>query len=151
MQRTSNELSNRCILLIDDNDHDRELAGMVLQDLAEAHEETPCVAMLDGGQAALDYFAKLGPSDPLPAVVLLDLNMPQVDGLGVLQAVRQNPLTAVVPVVMFSTSSERNDVARAYENGANAYLTKSLDYDNFRQTMASLLDFWTNRNHVIAH
>ncbi len=138
------------ILLVDDDPNDRELAQIAFADLAaDGGGEPPTVHLAAGGQEALDFLTtRAGSPSDLPDVVLLDLNMPQVDGLSVLQAIRQHPGTATLPVVMLSTSDEHSDVQRAYALGANAYVVKPLEYDLFRRTIASVLDFWTGQNQL---
>ncbi|MFC6618517.1 response regulator [Deinococcus radiophilus] len=80
--------------------------------------------------------------------MLLDLNMPQMDGFSVLRAIRENPTTSTLPVVILSTSRERADVQQSYAQGANAYVVKPLEYDHFRRTISSVMEFWTGQNQV---
>ncbi|MDO4263051.1 MAG: response regulator [Deinococcus sp.] len=139
----------RSILLVDDDANDRELAQIVFSELATESGAQADVRILAGGQEALDFLDRhAGRPEQLPDVVLLDLNMPQIDGLSVLKAIRQNPATTTLPVVILSTSRERADVQRAYALGANAYVVKPLDYDHFHRTISSVLDFWTGQNQV---
>lgn len=142
------EQSRRYVLLVDDDANDRELAQIVFADLASESGARADVQILSGGQEALDFLLSQAAQDKLPDVVLLDLNMPQVDGLSVLRSIRQHPAIATLPVVMLSTSRERADVQRAYALGANAYVVKPLDYDHFHRTISSVLDFWTEQNQV---
>ncbi|WP_261664861.1 response regulator [Deinococcus sp. Marseille-Q6407] len=139
----------RYILLVDDDPNDRELARIVFTELGEESCAPAEVQIMSGGQEALDFLTRLAAQpEQLPDVVLLDLNMPQVDGLSVLRSIRQNPATATLPVVMLSTSRERSDVQRSYALGANAYVVKPLDYDRFRHTISSVMNFWAGQNQV---
>ncbi|GHG02071.1 response regulator [Deinococcus piscis] len=143
------EQTKRSILLVDDDANDRELAQIVFAELASESGERADVRILPGGQEALDFLVDQAERpEQLPDVVLLDLNMPQIDGLSVLKAIRQNPAMSTLPVVILSTSRERADVQRAYSLGANAYVVKPLDYDHFHRTISSVLDFWTGQNQV---
>ena len=143
------EQTRHSILLVDDDANDRELAQIVFSELAAESGDRANVQILSGGQEALDCLSRQAAQPgQLPDVVLLDLNMPQMDGLSVLQAIRGNPATATLPVVILSTSRERSDVQRSYTLGANAYVVKPLDYDHFHRTIASVLDFWTGQNQV---
>lgn len=144
------------ILLVDDDLNDRELAQIAFAELASEAGARAEVHLVGSGQEALNFLADsakavgAGAAARFPDVVLLDLNMPQIDGLSVLKTIRENPATAALPVVMLSTSRERSDVKQAYALGANAYIVKPLDYDHFRRTMASVVDFWTEQNQVVA-
>ena len=149
----TSERRRRSILLVDDDANDRELAQIVFSELAEeAHGGAGVdvdMQVVAGGEEALDVLARSAAQpDTLPDVVLLDLNMPQMNGLSVLEAIRRHPATATLPVVILSTSRERTDVQQAYALGANAYVVKPLDYSHFRRTMLSVLDFWAGQNHT---
>ena len=131
------------ILLVEDNPHDAELA---LHTLRQRHLANHIVHMEDG-QKALDWL--LGTAeDPgcapgcHPKVVLLDLKMPKVDGLEVLRAIRADPRTALLPVVVMTSSAEDRDVVEAYKLGANSYVVKPLDFDSFSAAVAELGHYW---------
>ena len=134
------------ILLIDDDPHDRELASVVFEELAQETDQPVRVQLAASGQEALDHL--FDAAQPLPNVVLLDLNMPQMNGGAVLAAIRADERTARLPVVILSTSREPRDIQSCYAQGANAYVVKSLDYSDFRCTLQSVLDFWVGRNRV---
>ena len=149
MQAMTAEQTKRYIMLVDDDANDRELAQIVFAELAEESGARADVRIMTGGQEALDFLAAQAEQpELLPDVVLLDLNMPQMDGLSVLKAIRSNPAISTLPVVILSTSRERSDVKQSYSLGANAYVVKPLDYDHFRSTISSVLDFWTGQNQV---
>ena len=80
--------------------------------------------------------------DGLPNLILLDLRLPAVDGFEVLQAIRSNPRTRNIPVIMVSTSERQGDIRLSYSLGANAYITKPVDYTIFMEKLRALRDFW---------
>lgn len=82
------------------------------------------------------------PLPPLPALIVLDLNLPGLDGRSVLTAVRHHPRMKRTPVVIFSTSSSQTDIAWCYENGANSYHVKDTDYTAFKRAVDLLVDYW---------
>jgi two-component system response regulator len=81
-----------------------------------------------------------------PQLVILDMKLVRMHGLDVLTALRQDPLTATIPVVMHSSSTERTDIAACYASGANSYVRKATDYDELRRKMRQLHDFWVTVN-----
>ncbi len=130
------------ILLVEDNPYDVELA---LTALAE-HHLAGQVAVTHDGVEALDYlhgrghFA--GRGRDLPAVVLLDLKMPRMDGLEVLRLLKGDPHLRKVPVVMLTSSREETDLVRSYELGVNAYIVKPVDFGQFVSAVKELGLFW---------
>lgn len=80
--------------------------------------------------------------ETLPNLILLDLRLPAVDGFEVLQAIRSNPRTRNIPVIMVSTSERQGDIRLSYSLGANAYITKPVDYTSFMEKLKALRDFW---------
>ena len=115
------------ILLVEDDPID---ARLVLQALAPLHLDQQTLVLSDGTQA-LDWLrgrgCGLGRSPGQPAVILLDVKMPALNGLEVLEQIRADPALRMIPVVMLSGSGQERDVRRAYELGANGYLVKSID------------------------
>lgn len=134
------------ILLVDDDAHDRELACIALGRASLLNET---IAVRDG-EEALDYlfrrgtFASREPGNP--AVVLLDMKMPKVDGLEVLKQVRANSQTAQIPIVMLTGSREEQDLVKSYEHGVNAFVVKPLDFQEFVQAVAQVGAFWAMVN-----
>jgi CheY-like chemotaxis protein len=130
------------ILLVEDSDRDLELTLAALEEHNLANE----VVVARDGAEALDYlhcrgkFA--GHANGLPVVVLLDLKMPKVDGLEVLQAMRAEPRFRAVPVVMVTSSREEQDVIRSYELGVNAYVVKPVDFQKFVESIKQVGFFW---------
>lgn len=131
------------ILLVEDNEDHAELVKRSFRDHRVANHITH---ILDGEQA-LAYLDKLlakpdyNPSD-LPQVVLLDLRLPKVDGLEVLKSIRNNEKLAKLPIVILTTSAAEIDVAKTYEEKANSYLVKPVDFDKFTELMDALGYYW---------
>lgn len=139
--------SDRVILLVEDNPQDEML---VLRALRRAHVANRVDVVRDG-QQALDYllcegeFATRDPADR-PTVVLLDIGLPRLTGLEVLQRLRADPRTRLLPVVMLTSSDEDADRLASYENGANSFVRKPLAFGEFAETVARLGVYWLALN-----
>lgn len=131
------------ILLVEDNPDD---ADLTMEAFRRSHILNEVVLARDGAEA-LDYlfgsgaYAQSGPQ-PLPAVMILDLNLPKIPGLDVLQRVRSSDRTRLLPVVILTTSAEDRDVIESYNLGANAYVQKPVDFDQFIEAASRLGLFW---------
>jgi two-component system response regulator len=137
----------KLILLVEDNASD---VGLTKRALARNKVDNPLVVAEDG-QVALDYLFGTGAHagrnvDEQPALVLLDLKLPRVDGLTVLRRIRSDARTRRLPVVVLTSSLEEQDLASAYDDGANSYLRKPVDFEQFAQTMAQLGTYWLQLN-----
>jgi len=136
----------RTILLVEDSLADAEMA---MDALSEAHLANPVVHVQDGVDC-LDYlysreaWAKRGSGDP--AVVLLDIKMPRMNGLEVLTRMRADERLRRIPVVILSSSREESDLARSWDLGANAYVIKPVDVDQFFDAVRTLGQFWAVLN-----
>ncbi|HWJ95875.1 MAG TPA: response regulator [Telluria sp.] len=134
------------ILLVEDNPHDLELTLIALSKSQLANE----VVIARDGAEALDYLNRRGEfaNRPVgnPAVVLLDLKLPKVDGLEVLKEIRGTDSLKSMPVVMLTSSKEEQDVVRSYELGVNAYVVKPVDFTEFVRAIADLGIFWAVLN-----
>jgi CheY-like chemotaxis protein len=134
------------ILLVEDNPKDLELTLMALEKSKLANE----VITARDGVEALDYLLRRGPYADRgagnPAVVLLDLKLPRVDGLQVLETVRGDPALRAVPVVMLTASREERDLARSYDLGVNAYVVKPVAFKEFIEAIQDLGVFWAVLN-----
>ena len=134
------------ILLVDDNPHDLELALSAIGD-AKVGESRPEVVVAGGGQEAIGLLRRsVQDNCPLPDLILLDLKMPQMDGLAVLDAIRADQDLRDIPVVMLTTSGEDRDIRDSYAHGASAYVIKPLDFAQFRDAMRTIQAFWTKLN-----
>jgi two-component system response regulator len=136
----------RPILLVEDNPHDEELT---LRALHKSEIKNPVVVARDGVEA-LDYLLGRGSHaaspPPLPSVVLLDLKLPKVDGLGVLRELRAAARTRLLPVVILSSSKEHEDLLASYELGANSYVRKPVDFTRFLDAARQLGLYWLRVN-----
>jgi CheY-like chemotaxis protein len=134
------------ILLVEDSPKDVELA---LVALAKSHLANEVVVARDG-EEALDYLFCRGPFAHRPrgnpAVVLLDLKLPKVDGLQVLEQIKNDPEIRQVPVVMLTSSREEQDLLRSYRLGVNAYVVKPVDFKEFVAAIGDLGVFWAVLN-----
>lgn len=136
----------RPILLVEDSQEDVELSVAALSEYPIANPVDVC---RDGAEA-LDYLYRRGswahrPAEP-PAVVLLDLKMPRVDGLEVLREVKRDPALQSIPVVMLTSSREERDLIDSYALGANAFVVKPVDFAQFTQAVRETGAFWALLN-----
>jgi CheY-like chemotaxis protein len=132
----------RRILLVEDDLRDVELTLTALDDYKLANEVVVC----RDGQEALDYLYSRGKfSDRVgenPAVILLDLKLPKVDGLEVLEKIKSDARLRMIPVVMLTSSHEERDMMRSYKLGVNAYVVKPVDFHEFINAVKELGMFW---------
>ena len=137
----------RPILLVEDNPDDEALT---LRAFAKNKIANPVIVARDGVEA-LDYLFGTGSHAGrdlriMPAVVLLDLKLPRVDGLEVLRRVRADARTALLPVVVLTTSKEQQDIHEAYSLGANSYIRKPVDFERFIYAVGQLGLYWLSLN-----
>lgn len=139
-------MSNKVILLVEDNPSDIELTKRAL---AKSHIANKMVIKEDG-QEALDYLFNDCASGKgmLPTLVLLDLKLPKVDGLEVLKRIRANEATRRIPVVILTSSGERMDIGTSYDLGANSYIRKPVDFNQFVEAVNGLGLYWLVINEV---
>ncbi|MET0126316.1 response regulator [Pseudomonas caspiana] len=134
------------ILLVEDNPNDLELTLVALERSQLANE----VIVLRDGAEALDYLFRRNAyaerAGGNPAVLLLDLKLPKVDGLQVLDAIRQSEDLRSIPVVMLTSSREELDLSRAYHLGVNAYVVKPVEFKEFVSAISDLGIFWAVLN-----
>ena len=136
-------MTNRPILLVEDNPSDIQLTQRAFAKSKIANE----LVIVEDGQAALDYlFGDKG--EELPAVVLLDLKLPRIDGLEVLKRLRANTRTRLLPVVMVTTSKEEEDIVESYRLGANSYVRKPVNFSEFSAAVAQLGVYWLALNEI---
>ena len=139
----------RSILLVEDNPDDEELTlralnrNLIANDVVVAHD----------GEEALDFIFGRGawagrdPSD-LPALIMLDLNLPVLDGLGVLRQIRADERTRRAPVVILTSSNEQRDLVRSYDLGANSYVRKPVEFEEFVEAVRQLGVYWLVLNEL---
>jgi CheY-like chemotaxis protein len=140
-------MTTKPILLVEDTPDDAELTIMSLKRSGLLNE----VVLVEDGLDALDYLFGEGRyadrnSQDTPALILLDIKMPRLDGIEVLQRLRADERTKLLPVVMLTTSTEDTDLARAYEAGANAYVRKPVSLVEFQEAVRQLGLFWILTN-----
>ena len=135
------------ILLIEDNDNDAELTLRAL----EEYRLSNLVRRLADGQEALDYLFATeaeGDNQRLPQLILLDLKLPRVNGLQVLQAIKADPRTKAIPVVVLTSSTEEPDVQACYQLGVNSYIVKPVEFEKFIESVKNLGLYWLLYNHL---
>lgn len=129
------------ILLVEDNTDDVELARRALR-----HNGHPVELLVAGdGVAALELLAAAS-ADELPELVLLDLKLPRLGGLDLLSRLRAAPATSLIPVVVLTTSLEERDLEEAYRRGANSYLRKPVNYEEFVLMVRDVVHYWLSLN-----
>jgi CheY-like chemotaxis protein len=132
-------MTGKMILLVEDNPDDEALT---LRAFKKNHIFNELVVARDG-QQALDYFFGEGASArPMPAVVLLDLKLPKVDGLEVLRRLRADPRTHAQPIVILTSSKNENDIASSYNLAANSYIRKPVNFTDFLEAVGHLGLYW---------
>jgi two-component system response regulator len=136
-------MNNKVILLVEDNPDDEALTVRALKKSNIANE----VVVAHDGAEALEYLFGEGAYagrdvTQMPQVVLLDLNLPKLDGLGVLRRLRADPRTRLLPVVILTSSNEEQDRVNGYGLGANSYVRKPVDFDAFVTAAAQLGLYW---------
>ena len=135
-------MTNKAILLVEDNDDDVMLTRRALQRNNIANTLT----VMNDGVAAWDYLQRA--VDPalgkprLPTLVLLDLKLPRMDGIELLQRMRADPRLRRQPVVILTSSSEEQDIAKSYDSGANSYIRKPVDFEQFSAAIRQLGLYW---------
>lgn len=131
------------ILIIEDNPHDAELT---IRSLKKQNLSNKLFHLTDGAEA-LDYIYGTGKyagrnTEMKPRVIFLDLKMPKLNGLEVLQRIKSDPELRSIPVVILTSSAEDPDIKRCYELGANSYIVKPVEFENFAKTVSNLGLYW---------
>ncbi|MES2192658.1 MAG: response regulator [Pseudomonadota bacterium] len=140
-------MKNKLILVVEDNPDHLELTVLTLE---EQGVDAEIVVARDGAQA-LDFLMGQGAhagrdTQIQPSFVLLDMKLPKLSGLDVLRSVRADPLTAMVPVVMLTSSSEQSDIKACYLAGANSFIRKPVDFGEFTKKLDCLQAYWLGVN-----
>jgi two-component system response regulator len=136
-------MKNKVILLVEDNTSDIKLTKRAL----EQNQIANIMVIAEDGREALDYLFGVGQYADrdiknLPAVVLLDLKLPRVEGLEVLKEIRTNELTRLLPVVILTSSDQEEDLITSYKLGANSYIRKPVDFHQFAEAVKTLGMYW---------
>ncbi len=130
------------IVLVEDNPDHAEMVRRVLRASGVTH-----VTWMTNGADALERLRR--PADGrLPDLILLDINLPQISGLEILSRVKAHPFLRVVPVVMLTTSARPDDIRKAYRLGANSFVTKATDFQEFQEKLKSLQHYWLQISHL---
>lgn len=142
-------MTNKPILLVEDNPDDEMLALRAFRKLHIGNK----IILARNGVEALDYLFATGQHagrdiSELPAVILLDLKLPKIDGLEVLRRIRAHDLTRLMPVVILTSSKEEKDKVQGYDLGANSYVRKPIDYNEFVQAVGQLGIYWLLLNEL---
>lgn len=140
-------MKDPAVLVVDDNPDHLELTVMALGECCDAER---IVTALDGVEA-LDYLLGRGAHDARdtrkqPGLIILDMKLIRLNGVQVLRAIREDPRTMGIPVIMHSSSTEKADIAACYAGGANSYVRKATDFDELRRKMRKVYDFWITVN-----
>jgi CheY-like chemotaxis protein len=138
------------ILLVEDNPYDAELTVNALR---KSHLSSRIDVVRDGAEA-LDYIFATGEYaersiNDYPRVILLDLKLPKVDGIEVLRQAKSDPRTRHIPIVVLTSSREDRDLTRCYELGANSYIVKPVDFDQFLDVVHQLALYWVSVNQMV--
>lgn len=135
------------ILLVEDNPHDAELTMMALND----YNVTNKLVWVEDGEEALDFLFARGKFadrniEHRPKVVLLDLKMPKIDGMEVLEEIRKDPRTKSIPVVVLTSSNEEQDIVNTYNLGVNSYIVKPVEFEKFLSAVKEIGLYWLLMN-----
>ena len=143
-------MSNKLIMIVEDNPDHLELTVLTLKE----HGVTADIVVACDGAGALDFLFGRGvhsgrDTRKQPNLILLDIRLPKLSGLDVLTSVRANPLTAMVPVVMLTSSSEASDIAASYRLGANGFVRKPVDFGTFSEKLNCVQAYWLDVNETV--
>ncbi len=143
-------MQRKSIMLIEDNPDDEELALLALEKIGLPHE----LSVLRDGQEVMNFLNDIKePSgneqiQNLPKVIFLDLNLPKIGGLDLLRAIRANPVTVNIPVVILTSSNEEMDILSSYNLGANSYVRKPVAFKQFMKVVQQLGEYWLELNEI---
>lgn len=143
-------MKDKVILLVEDNARDEELTLRALKQSGIANE----IVVTRDGTEAIDYLFGTGKYEGrdtkiLPQLILLDLKLPKLDGLQVLKRLRADELTKRLPIVVFTSSSEQEDMIKSYNLGANSYIRKPVDFEQFAEATRQVGMYWILLNEPV--
>ncbi len=127
------------ILLVEDNPHDVEI---MIRALKKGHVKNDLVVARDGQEALDILYGHTAGESELPGLILLDLNLPKVGGLEVLERIKRDPGLKRIPVIILTTSKREEDVVRSYDLGVNTFITKPVGFEDFIKVVATLNEYW---------
>lgn len=130
------------ILLVEDNEGDIILTLEAFKDVKMINS----IDVVRDGECALRYLAKQSEySNAItPDLILLDINLPKLDGIEVLQNIKEDPKLSLIPVIVLTTSNDKRDILDSYKAHANCFITKPVNYSNFTEVIKTLKEFWIN-------
>ena len=139
--------TQKSLLIIEDSDEDFEILQILMEDMKVTHPIYRCKT----GDLALDFISKCKTASKdrsaiLPSIILLDLNLPGVDGREVLEKVKQDEQLRTIPVVVFTTSSDQTDIKYCYQKGANGYLIKPVSTELLERKVQAFVHYWLGEN-----
>lgn len=139
--------SSELLLVVEDSNDDFKMLQRLMRRMAVRNPIYRCT----NGDEALDFLYQQGNQEnakvaPKPSVILLDLNLPGIDGRDVLERLKQDQSFREIPIVVFTTSSNPHDVELCYQKGANGYLVKPMDADELQKTVQAFVDYWLEVN-----
>ena len=146
-------MPNKDILLVEDNPDDRELMKLAFSKVEISHH----LIVVSSGREALNYLQQetddeISSSDrlekSLPALVILDLNLPKINGIEILQRIRASPKTRILPVIILSSSDEPQDLIDSYINGCNSYIRKPIHFTQLRVFVREISAYWLTINQL---
>jgi CheY-like chemotaxis protein len=146
-KKTKMTSNNELLLVVEDSNDDFKMLQRLMQRMEVRNPIIRCV----NGDEALDFLYQEGSYKdteevPKPSVILLDLNLPGIDGRDVLERLKQDGSLKEIPIVVFSTSSSPKDVEFCYQKGANGYLVKPMNADELQRTVQAFVDYWLEVN-----
>ncbi|NEP39715.1 MAG: response regulator [Okeania sp. SIO2H7] len=138
---------SKTILLVENNPDEQELAQLAFEQTGYSHQ----LVVVSDGIEALDYIfctGKFSQRQPktMPSLILLDLKLPKIDGLEVLRRLRADGRTQLLPAVILTTSTEREDVVKSYRLGCNSYIRKPVDFTEFSELLKQVWVYWLDLN-----
>jgi CheY-like chemotaxis protein len=128
------------ILLVEDNEGDILLTTEAFEDSKIVNN----ISVIRDGKEAIGFFEALTKKEQIPHLVLLDVNLPKVNGHEVLMYIKNNERYKSIPVIMLTTSSSERDILQSYRNHVNCYITKPIDVSDFMKAITKIEDFWIN-------
>ena len=126
------------ILLVDDN----KITAIGLKKIVSTHSPSTTIYSVENGKKALDFLFEIENKSDLPDLILLDINMPVMSGIEMLEIKKQNDILFKIPIVIHTTSSDKNDFLKCQELGINGYFIKNIDYKIYKKNIILIIDYW---------